>query len=211
MRGPRAALHPLEGDGLGGVRPRRSARPSGSGSRARSSGGERCAQAIHDEVCARGYDAELQSFVQRYGSTQLDASLLLIPDRRLPAAGRSAHRAAPSRRSSAQLLDGRVRAALRHGGDRRRAAAGRGRLPGVQLLARRRLRAARARSTTRGRCSSGCSRCATTSGCWPRSTTRALGRLVGNFPQAFSHVALVNTAHNLTKAAKPAEQRAARG
>ena len=33
-------------------------------------------------------------------------------------------------------------------------------------------------------------------------------RLVGNFPQAFSHVALVNTAYNLTRATKPAEQRA---
>jgi CheY-like chemotaxis protein len=33
-------------------------------------------------------------------------------------------------------------------------------------------------------------------------------RLVGNFPQAFSHVALINTAHNLTRSSKPAEQRA---
>jgi GH15 family glucan-1,4-alpha-glucosidase len=33
-------------------------------------------------------------------------------------------------------------------------------------------------------------------------------RQVGNFPQAFSHVALVNTAHNLTRSAKPVEQRA---
>ena len=32
-------------------------------------------------------------------------------------------------------------------------------------------------------------------------------RLVGNFPQAFSHVALVNTAHNLAHAKKPAAQR----
>ena len=32
-------------------------------------------------------------------------------------------------------------------------------------------------------------------------------RQVGNFPQAFSHVALVNTALNLTRAEKPAEQR----
>lgn len=37
----------------------------------------------------------------------------------------------------------------------------------------------------------------------------ALGRLVGNFPQAFTHVSLVNTAHNLTLAAGPAHQRAA--
>jgi GH15 family glucan-1,4-alpha-glucosidase len=35
-------------------------------------------------------------------------------------------------------------------------------------------------------------------------------RLVGNFPQAFSHIALINTAHNLARATKPAEQRAAR-
>ncbi len=34
-------------------------------------------------------------------------------------------------------------------------------------------------------------------------------RLVGNFPQAFSHVALVNTAHNLAGAFGPAQQRSA--
>jgi GH15 family glucan-1,4-alpha-glucosidase len=34
------------------------------------------------------------------------------------------------------------------------------------------------------------------------------GRLVGNFPQAFSHLALVNTACNLSHVAKPAAQRA---
>ena len=32
-------------------------------------------------------------------------------------------------------------------------------------------------------------------------------RLVGNFPQAFSHVTLVNTAYNLSRTHKPAEQR----
>jgi GH15 family glucan-1,4-alpha-glucosidase len=37
------------------------------------------------------------------------------------------------------------------------------------------------------------------------------GRHAGNFPQAFSHVALVNTAFNLTRAQGPAEQRAADG
>jgi GH15 family glucan-1,4-alpha-glucosidase len=34
------------------------------------------------------------------------------------------------------------------------------------------------------------------------------GEFLGNFPQAFSHVALVNSAFNLTRATKPAEQRA---
>jgi hypothetical protein len=33
-------------------------------------------------------------------------------------------------------------------------------------------------------------------------------RLLGNFPQAFSHVGLVNTAMNLGNREKPAEQRA---
>ena len=36
------------------------------------------------------------------------------------------------------------------------------------------------------------------------------GRLVGNFPQAFTHVALVNSAFNLTRAEKPAQQRSQR-
>jgi hypothetical protein len=30
-----------------------------------------------------------------------------------------------------------------------------------------------------------------------------------DYPQAFSHIALVNTAHNLARATKPAEQRSA--
>jgi GH15 family glucan-1,4-alpha-glucosidase len=33
-------------------------------------------------------------------------------------------------------------------------------------------------------------------------------RLVGNFPQAFSHMALVNSAYNVTRMEKPVEQRA---
>jgi GH15 family glucan-1,4-alpha-glucosidase len=35
--------------------------------------------AIHAEVCERGFNEELGSFTQSYGSTDLDASLLLIP------------------------------------------------------------------------------------------------------------------------------------
>jgi GH15 family glucan-1,4-alpha-glucosidase len=34
---------------------------------------------IHREVCAHGFDEELGSFVQTYGAKELDASLLLIP------------------------------------------------------------------------------------------------------------------------------------
>jgi GH15 family glucan-1,4-alpha-glucosidase len=35
--------------------------------------------AIHADVCERGYDAERGSFVQSYGSKELDASLLVLP------------------------------------------------------------------------------------------------------------------------------------
>jgi GH15 family glucan-1,4-alpha-glucosidase len=34
---------------------------------------------IHREVCEQGYDPELNSFTQFYGSKRLDASLLMIP------------------------------------------------------------------------------------------------------------------------------------
>jgi GH15 family glucan-1,4-alpha-glucosidase len=34
---------------------------------------------IHADVCQKGYDAELGAFVQSYGSKRLDASVLLIP------------------------------------------------------------------------------------------------------------------------------------
>jgi GH15 family glucan-1,4-alpha-glucosidase len=35
--------------------------------------------AIHAEVCSEGFDSEIGSFTQAYGSRQLDASLLAIP------------------------------------------------------------------------------------------------------------------------------------
>ena len=39
----------------------------------------RVRSAIHAQVCEAGFDAQRNTFVQSYGSTQLDASLLLIP------------------------------------------------------------------------------------------------------------------------------------
>jgi len=34
----------------------------------------------------------------------------------------------------------------------------------------------------------------------------AAGRQTGNFPQALTHIALINTAHNLSDASKPVEK-----
>ena len=57
--------------------------------------------AIHREVCEHGCDAERRTFTQSYGSRALDAALLLIPRRRLPARRTTRAWSAPSRRSSA--------------------------------------------------------------------------------------------------------------
>ena len=203
-----APLHPLEGDGVGGVRSRH---PRGRAVRsvwARRSLAGRPADDPRRGVRARLRSASSGAFVQSYGSKELDASLLLLSDGRLPAGltiRASAGRSPPSRRtcSSTGSCCATTRARPTTGCRQARArfsrAASGSPTPTCWPVA----------WTTRARCSSGCSRSATTSDCWPRSTTREPRRLVGNFPQAFSHVALVNTAHNLMRATKPAEQRAA--
>ena len=98
--------------------------------------------AIHDEVCDRGFDAALNSFVQSYGAKTLDASLLLIPmvgflppdDPRVRGTVAAIER---------DLVRDGLCAALRHRRRGPRTAAGRRRVPGLQLLAGGQLRAAR--------------------------------------------------------------------
>ena len=51
----------------------------------------------------------------------------------------------------------------------------------------------------RANCSSACSIYETISDCSPRSTIRSRRRQLGNFPQAFTHVALVNGARILSE------------
>jgi GH15 family glucan-1,4-alpha-glucosidase len=77
---PRAApaLHALEGHGLGRDRSRR-ARGGGVRPRGRPRRVARAAPAIHDDVCAKGYNAKRGAFTQSYDCDRLDASLLMIP------------------------------------------------------------------------------------------------------------------------------------
>jgi GH15 family glucan-1,4-alpha-glucosidase len=164
-------------------------------------------QRIHDEVCARGFDAQLGSFVQSYGSRELDASLLLLPtmgflpisDPRIQATIEAIERRL--------FVDGFL---LRY--DTATSDDGLPAGEGAFLACSFWLADAYAML---GRLDDA-----------RRLFTKLLGlrndvgllaeeydtrarRLVGNFPQAFSHIALINTAHNLARATKPSEQRSA--
>jgi len=160
---------------------------------------------IHKEVCARGFDSDLGSFVQCYGSKQLDASLLLLPCVGfLPCQDPRVH-GTINAIEKRLLVDGFV---LRYDTE----ASHDGLPPGegaflacsfwlvdAYILQNRwedahrlfnRLMALR-----------------NDVGLLSEQYDPAAGRLVGNFPQAFTHLALVNSAFNLTQTAKPAEQR----
>jgi GH15 family glucan-1,4-alpha-glucosidase len=163
--------------------------------------------AVHREVCERGYDAERKTFTQSYGSRGLDAATLMIPivgflpptDERVIGTVEAIQR---------ELVhDGFV---LRY--DTREADDGLPPGEGAFLP-----------------CSFWLADCLTLIGRYEEAREMfdrlaglandvgllaeeydpRLGRLVGNFPQAFSHVGLVNTAMNLDRAgAAPAHDRA---
>ncbi len=68
VRGPRQRLHALEGDGLGGGRPRRCAAIDGSGLDGPVDRWRALRDDIHADVCTRGYDPARGTFTQAYGS-----------------------------------------------------------------------------------------------------------------------------------------------
>jgi GH15 family glucan-1,4-alpha-glucosidase len=162
---------------------------------------------IHDEVCRRGFDAGMNSFVQTYDSKELDASLLLIPTTGFLPPDDPRVRGTIEAVEHHLLVDGFV---LRY--DTRATDDGLPSGEGAFLAcsfwladayvligrvddARRLFERLLALRNDLGLLSEEYD---------PRAR-----RLVGNFPQAFSHIALVNTANNLARATKPAEQRSA--
>ena len=163
---------------------------------------------IHAEVCERGFDAELGSFVRFYGAKEVDASLLLLPavgflppdDPRIVGTVQAVERTL--------MRDGFV---LRY--DTARVDDGLPSGEGVFLAcsfwlvdayvmlgrhdeAKRLFERLLALRNDLGLLSEQYD---------PRSR-----RMVGNFPQAFSHLALVNSACNLSRFSRPADQRAGR-
>lgn len=160
---------------------------------------------IHRQVCERGFDSQRNCFVQSYGSQYLDASLLLISQLGfLPADD-------PRFLGTVRAIEDRL---LRDGFVQRYdtevtndglpagegvflpcsfwladAYAMCGRLEEAQALFERLLSLSN------------------DVGLLAEEFDPVSNRLVGNFPQAFSHLSLVATACNLAHAKKPAEQR----
>jgi GH15 family glucan-1,4-alpha-glucosidase len=161
--------------------------------------------AIHDDVCRHGYDAKRKTFVQVYGEPQLDASLLLIP-----AVG-----FLPPQDPRVASTVSAIERELVVGGLVRRydtGATGDGLPPGEGLFLACSFWLADAyhligRDADAQRLFSKLLDLRNDVGLLAEEYDPSRRRLVGNFPQAFSHIALVNSAHNLTHIDKPSEQR----
>jgi GH15 family glucan-1,4-alpha-glucosidase len=159
---------------------------------------------IHASVCREGYDANLGSFVQSYGSKELDASLLLIPLTGFLPPEDARVRGTVAAVEKRLLRDGFVeRYHTESGVDGLPAGEGvflpcsfwladnyvlQGRYDEARALFERLLGVAN------------------DVGLLAEEYDPRAKRLLGNFPQAFSHVSLVNTAFNLAQKG-PAQQR----
>ena len=92
--------------------------------------------AIHRDVCAKGFDPELNSFVESYGSKMLDASILLLPSVGFLPPEDPRVRGTLAAIEQHLMRDGFV---LRHDPREVGRATGRRRVPRLHAMARRRL------------------------------------------------------------------------
>jgi GH15 family glucan-1,4-alpha-glucosidase len=160
---------------------------------------------IHADVCRHGWDEARGAFVQAYGTKALDASLLLMPavgflpahDRRVAGTIAAIEREL--------LRDGLVRRYDTRESDD-------GLPPGeaaflactlwladAYVLQERREEAQALFDRVAALCND--------VGLLAEEYDPRARRMAGNFPQAFSHIALINTAHNLDGGKKPTAQR----
>jgi len=165
------------------------------------------ADEILAEICERGFDRDLNSFVQAYGSKRLDASLLMIPlVGFLPAAD-------PRIRGTLRAIEERLLAdgefVLRY--ETENASDG---LPAGEgaflacsfllvdnyILQGRYAEARKLFDRLLSRCND--------VGLLAEEFDPLTGRMLGNFPQAYSHVGLINCALNLNRQTGPAGERA---
>ena len=167
----------------------------------------RTRDAIHREVCEKGFDPARGTFTQSYGSVGLDASLLMIPlvgflpatDPRVVATADHIHRELGhdgfiARYDTVTTQDGLP--------------PGEGTFLPCTFWYADNLALQGRREEAEAIFDRLLALCNDVGLLSEEYDVRA-GRLVGNFPQAFSHIGLINTAWNLTNPARsPARQRA---
>jgi len=160
---------------------------------------------IHETVCREGFDAGVGAFVQSYGSKEVDASLLMLPlvgflpatDPRVLGTVRAIE--------SSLLRDGFVARYATH-----RTVDGLPPGEGAFLACSFWLAdnyALQGRTADATELFERLSGLANDVGLLSEEYDPVTRRLLGNFPQAFTHVSLINTALNLTAPRGPAEQR----
>jgi GH15 family glucan-1,4-alpha-glucosidase len=167
----------------------------------------RLRQEIHDEVCREGFNTKLGSFTQSYGSAELDASTLLIPilgflppdDPRVVGTFQ-----ADQRHLKTNVYDESKRTPAQNEVDG--LSGGEGVflpcsfwLVDALLMIGRRGEAERLFEDLLG--------IRNDLGLLAEEYDPAEKRLLGNFPQAFTHVGLVNSAYNLSQSESPHRQR----
>jgi GH15 family glucan-1,4-alpha-glucosidase len=165
------------------------------------------ANEIHAEICQRGFDSELNSFVQAYGSKRLDASLLrMAPVGFLPADE-------PRMRGTVRAIEEKLltqgefvlRYESEYGIDGLPAGEG-AFLPcsfwlvDNYVLQNRHDEARSLFERLLSRCND--------VGLLAEEFDPLTGRMLGNFPQAYCHVGIINCALNLSRQKGPAEERA---
>jgi GH15 family glucan-1,4-alpha-glucosidase len=161
---------------------------------------------IHDDVCERAFDRARNTFVQAYGSKQLDASLLLIPELGFLPADDPRVRGTVEAIEATLLKDGFV---LRY--DTAETNDGLPPGEGAFLACSFWLVNAYAMIGRRDDAIAMFERLlalANDVGLLAEEYDARHERLVGNFPQGLSHLSLIVTAFNLAHTDKPAEQRA---
>jgi GH15 family glucan-1,4-alpha-glucosidase len=165
----------------------------------------RTRDAIHEQVCREGFDRGLNSFVQYYGSKGLDAALLMIPlVGFLP----------PGDPRVVGTVDAIQRTLTRDGFVERYANSleldGLSRGEGVFLLCTFWLAdnlALQGRADEAKELFERLLALRNDVGLLSEEYDTGARRMLGNFPQAFSHVGLINTARNLARSGGPAEDR----
>ncbi len=166
-------------------------------------------EAIHRDVCRRGFDAEENAFVECYGSKLLDASVLLLPCVGFLPADDPRIRGTIAAVEKRLMREGFV---LRH--DPRELPAGQPPLEGAFLACSLWLADAHVLAGDLDKAQALLDRVAGIAndvGLLAEEYDSVARRQTGNFPQALTHIALINTAQNLSaarqKSEKPAMQR----